>query len=86
MKNMESIKLDNIPDECYEEVKKIITQMEEEFQCKRINIENQYRKIITHPINSPRDVIEAIKQSKHSSILFAIHRNKPYDLLVWKSL
>ena len=86
MKKMESINLDNIPDECYEEVKKIKTQMEEEFQCQKINIENQYRKIITHPINSPRDVIEAIKQSKHSSILFAIHRNKPYDLLVWKSL
>ena len=29
MKNMESINLDNIPDECYEGVKKIKTQMEE---------------------------------------------------------
>jgi hypothetical protein len=86
MKKMESIKLDNIPDECYEEVKKIKTQMEEEFQCKRIKIENQYLKIITQQNNSPRDVIEAIKQSEHSSILFAIHRKKPYDLLVWKSL
>ena len=86
MKKMESIKLDNIPDECYEEVKKIKTQMEEEFQCKRIKIENQYLKINTQPNYSPRDVIEAIKQSEHSSILFAIHRKKPYDLLVWKSL
>ena len=86
MKKMESIKLDNIPDECYEEVKKIKTQMEEEFQCKRIKIENQYLKIITQQNNSPRDVIEAIKQSEHCPILFAIHRNKPYDLLVWKSL
>ena len=85
MKKMESIKLDNIPDECYEEVK-TKTKMEEEFQCQRIKIENQYLKINTQPNYSPRDVIEAIKQSKHSSILFAIHRNKPYDLLVWKSL
>ena len=85
MKNMESINLDNIPDECYEEVKKIITQMEEEFQCKKIKIENHYLKI-TQQNNSPRDVLEAIKQSEHSSILFAIHRNKPYYSLVWKSL
>jgi undecaprenyl pyrophosphate synthase len=86
MKKMESIKLDNIPDECYEEVKKIKTQIVEEFQCQRIKIENQYLKIITQQNNSPRDVIEAIKQSEHCSILFAIHKKKPYDLLVWKSL
>ena len=86
MKNMESINLDNIPDECYGEVKKIKTEMEEHFQSKRMKIENQYLKIITQPNNSPRDVIEAIKQSEHSSILFAIHRKKPYDALLWKSL
>ena len=86
MKKMESIKLEYIPDECYEEVKKIKTQMEEEFQCKRIKIENQYLKIITQSNNSPRDVIEAIKQSEHSSILFAIYGKKPYDSLLWKSL
>ena len=78
MKNMESINLDNIPDECYEAVKKIKTQMEEQFQHQKSKIENQN--------SSPRDVIEAIKQSEHSSILFAIHRKKPYNMLVWKSL
>ena len=66
MKNMESINLDSIPDECYEAVKKIKTQMEEQFQCQRSKIENQYLKITTRPNNSPRDVIEAIKQSEHS--------------------
>ena len=85
MKNMESINLDNIPDECYEAVKKIKTQMEEQFQHQKSKIENQYLKI-TSQNSSPRDVIEAIKQSEHSSILFAIHRKKPYDMLVWKSL
>ena len=61
---MESIKLDNIPDECYEEVKKIKTQMEEQFHCKRIKIENQYLKIITQANNSPRDVIRCWTPSK----------------------
>jgi RNA ligase len=86
MKNMESINLDNIPDECYEAVKKIKTQMEEQFQRQKSKIENQYLKITSQQNSSPRDVIEAIKQSEHSSILFAIHRKKPYDMLVWKSL
>ena len=85
MKNMESINLDNIPDECYEAVKKIKTQMEEQFQHQKSKIENQYLKI-TSQNSSPRDVIEAIKQCEHSSILFAIHRKKPYNMLVWKSL
>ena len=85
MKNMESINLDNIPDECYEGVKKIKTQMEEQFKHQKSKIENQYLKI-TSQNSSPKDVIEAIKQSEHSSILFAIHRKKPYDMLVWKSL
>ena len=40
MKNMESINLDNIPDECYEAVKKIKTQMEEQFQHQKSKIEN----------------------------------------------
>ena len=84
MKNMESINLDNIPDECYEAVKKIKTQMEEQFQHQKID--NQYLKITSQQNSSPRDVIEAIKQSEHSSILFAIHRKKPYNMLVWKSL
>ena len=40
MKNMESINLDNIHDECYEEVKKIKVKIEEEFQCKKDKLEN----------------------------------------------
>ena len=73
MKNMESIKLDNIPDECYEEVKKIKTQMEEEFQCQKINIENQYLKIITQSNNSPRDVIGSNVVYKNTLIFTKIH-------------
>ena len=59
--------------------------MEEQFQHQKSKIENQYLKIISQN-SSPKDVIEAIKQSEYSSILFAIHRKKPYDMLVWKSL
>ena len=86
MKKMKTINLDNIPDECYEEVKKIKNEMEGEFHSQRIKIEKQYLRIVTQTNISPRDIIEEIKQSEHSSILFAIHRKKPYDSLVWKSL
>jgi hypothetical protein len=86
MKKMKTINLDNIPDECYEEVKKIKNEMEDEFHSQRIKIEKQYLRIVTQTNISPRDIIEEIKQSEHSSILFAIHRKKPYDSLVWKSL
>lgn len=85
MKKMESINLDNIPDECFEEVKEIKSQMENEFECKKRKIESEYETIIKQN-NTTRDVIEAIKQSEYQSILFAIHGKKPYELLVWKSL
>lgn len=85
MKNMESINLDNVPDECYEEVKKIKTKMENEIECKRNKIENEYQSIVKKS-NNDRDVIEEIKQSEYRSILFAIHGNKPYEMLLWKLL
>jgi hypothetical protein len=85
MKKMESINLTNIPDECYEEVKEIQTQLENEIECKRKKIENEYESIVKKS-NSTRDVIEAIKQSEYRSILFAIHGNKPYEMLLWKSV
>ena len=85
MKKMESINLTNIPDECYEEVKEIQTQLENEIECKRKKIENEYQSIVKKS-NSARDVIEAIKQSEYRSILFAMHGNKPCEMLLWKLL
>ena len=83
---MININLDNIPDECYEEVKKIKKELEDEFHSQRMKIEKKYLRIVNQTNISIRDVIEEIKNSEHSSILFAMHRKKPYDLLVWKSL
>ena len=86
MKKMININLDNIPDECYEEVKKIKKELEDEFHIQRMKIEKQYLRIVNQTNISIRDVIEEIKKSEHSSILFAMYRKKPYDFLVWKSL
>ena len=85
LKKMKPIDLDVIPDECYEEVRTIIAEFEDQFKRKEKTIIDEYREIRSQNISS-RDVIEAIKQSEHSSILFAIHRKKPYDMLVWKLL
>ena len=46
-------------------------------------LQSEYADIVKVNV-STRDVIEAIKQSDYSSILFAIYRGKPYDKLIWK--
>ena len=82
---MVHINLDNIPDESYHEVRKIIHEMEDEFNNKKHMIESVYADIIK--VNdSGRDVIEAIKLKDYTSILFAMYRGKPYDKLIWKLL
>lgn len=85
LKKMKPIDLDFIPDECYEEVRTIIAEFEDQFKRKEKDIIKEYKEIISQNISS-RDVIESIKQSQHSKILFAIHANKPYDMLIWKLL
>ena len=85
MRRMESVNITNIPDECYDEVKNTQIEMENEVECKRKKIENEYQSIVKKSINE-RDAIEAIKQSEYRSILFAIHGNKPYEMLLWKLL
>ena len=35
---------------------------------------------------STSDLIESIKNSQYSKILFAIHAKKSYDFLIWKLL
>ena len=85
MKKKESIDLDFIPDECYEEVRSIIDEFEEQYRRKEKDIIEIYRTIQSQNTSS-RDVTEYIKHSQHSKILFAIHANKPYDKLIWKLL
>ena len=82
---MKPIDLDFIPDECYEEVRTIIAEFEDQFKRKEKDFIEEYKEIQSQNISS-RDVIELIKQSQHSKILFAIHANKPYDMLIWKLL
>ena len=87
LKKKESIDLDFIPDECYEEVRSIIDEFEfeEQYRRKEKDIIEIYRTIQSQNTSS-RDVKESIKHSQHSKILFAIHTNKPYDKLIWKLL
>ena len=75
MKNMQTINLDTIPDECYDEVKESINKMEELFKMKENEVLKEYVKI-QEQNSTKRDLIEAIKQSQYSKILFAIHAKK----------
>lgn len=85
MKKMKTINLESIPDECYDEVKAIMTEMDNQFMRKENKVLKEYLQIQKqNPTTS--EMIEAIKQSQYSKILFAIHVNKPYDMLIWKSL
>ena len=42
MQKMEQINLENVPDECYEEVKQIQSELEEQFKCKKQKLEKEY--------------------------------------------
>ena len=85
MKKMEKINLDAIPDECYDEVKAVSADMEEQFKRKEKEVMKLYEDI-QEQNTSTSDLIESIKHSQYSKILFAIHANKRYDMLIWKSL
>ena len=85
IKKMENINLNNIPDECYPEVREIKHERKEIFNAKKHKPESEYADIVT--INhSVRDVIEAIKQAEYASIFFAMYRGKPYYKLIWNLL
>ena len=87
MKNMIPINLSNIPDECYDDVKIIVTKMELKFKEKEIECMREYLYILEHwGVINRTDMIEAMKQSNSSAILFAMHANKRYDKLIWKML
>jgi DNA replication initiation complex subunit (GINS family) len=85
MKKMQTINLNTIPDEFYNEVKETINQMEELFKMKENEVLKEYVKI-REQNSTTRDLVETIKQSPLSKILFAIHSKKPYDILIWKLL
>ena len=84
MKMMKPINLNIIPDESYNEVKAIIAEMNQ-FKRNENDIMKEYGEIRSRNTSS-RDIIESIKHSQYSKILFAIHVNKTYDMLIWKLL
>ena len=62
-----------------------MTEMDNQFMRKENKVLKEYLQIgKQNPTTS--DMIEAIKHSQYSKILFAVHTNKPYDMLIWKSL
>ena len=63
----------------------ITVDMEEQFKRKKEHVMNIY-KVIKEQNTSTTDIIDSIKHSQYSKILFAIHANKPYDKLIWKLL
>ena len=85
IKKMKPINLDIIPDESYDEVKGIIDEMNILFKMKENEVLKEYIKI-QHQNSTSREVVEAIKHSQYSKILFTLHANKPYDALIWKLL
>ena len=79
------VNLEDIPDECYDEIKSVITKLENQCKDKENECLREYENILKqNSITS--DVIDAIKGSKHRSILFAIHNKKSYKALILKML
>ena len=79
------VNLEDIPDEGYDEVRSVIAKLENQFKSIENECLREYEDILEKS-STPRDVIDAIKGSKHASILFCIHAKKPYNTLILKML
>ena len=85
LKKGEEIPIENIPDEAYDEIKIMIKKIRKQYQCKTETYVRKYENIVKHT-NGESEIIEEIKRSLNHSILFAIHRGKPYEHLIWKEI
>ena len=79
------VNLEDIPDEGYDEVRSVVAKLENQFKSKENECFREYEDILEKN-RTPRDVIDAIKGSKHASILFCIHAKKTYNTLILKML
>ena len=70
------IDLDDIPDECLDEMKIIVNEIELKCKEKEAQCLKEYVSILKHWGTNEKDLIEAIKKSNSSSIVFAIHTKK----------
>ena len=85
LKKGEEVPIENIPDEAYEEIKILIKNITRQYECK----EEAYIKKCKNIVKNTRgetEIIVEIKRSLNQSILFAIHRGKPYKHLIWKEV
>ena len=79
------IALEDIPDECYPDLKNMSSDINQKFKDIKSDMIKEYDSI-KHEYKEEKEIIEKIKESPHRSILFCIFRDKNYDKLIWNKI
>ena len=87
MMENKSFALESIPDELFKEYETMVEQVKTDYVKLRVKHENEYHQI-KKSSSSNTDIVEKIKASPHSKILFSIHNNKLFEFEknLWKML
>jgi RNA ligase len=80
--------LENVPDEFYDEVKRIETELLQKFYDQGDEYRNIFRglTLALGPIPNRKDFAQIATKYRHPSILFAMLDGKDYSKIIWKML
>ena len=67
----------DVPDECLDDAKEIVNNLNMEYSNLEDEILKQYENLVDD------NIIEKIRESMYSKIMFAMHNGKKYDKLIW---
>lgn len=81
----ENISIENIPDECFPDLKDMCTDIIQQFNNIKNDLLKEYDNIV-HEHLQEKDIIEQIKQSANKQILFCLFRGQNFDNQVWRML
>ena len=77
--------MENIPDECFPDMKDMYTDVVQQFNNIKNDLLKEYDNIM-HENLQEKDIIEKIKQSTNKQILFCLFREQNCDNQVWRML
>ena len=82
-----SLDMDSVPDEFFKEYERLVELVKYDYGKLRVQYEEQYQEIIASTSDN-REIVEKIKRSSHSKILFNIHNKKKdeFEKSLWKLL
>ena len=83
LKKGEELPIENVPDEAYDEIKVMVKNIRSQYKNIEETCKTEYE-IIMKDAREEAEIIRKIKTSSNRSILFAMHRGKNCENLIWK--